>query len=92
MKCISFIMPMLKCKFINHFSFMFSVRRSLVQSRENKGFPVCSVVRNLPANAGEAEMGSIPGSGKIPWRRKWQPTPVFLPGGLQSMGSQKDQT
>ena len=26
----------------------------------------------------------------IPWRRKWQPTPVFLPGeshGLQSMGS-----
>ena len=34
---------------------------------------------------------------KIPWRRKWQPTPVFLPGefpwteelgGLQSMGSQ----
>ena len=33
--------------------------------------------------------------GKIPWRRAWQPTPVFLPGespwteepgGLQSMG------
>ena len=22
----------------------------------------------------------IPGVGKIPWRRKWQPTPVFLPG------------
>ena len=22
----------------------------------------------------------IPGSGMIPWRRKWQPTPVFLPG------------
>ena len=21
-----------------------------------------------------------PSSGKIPWRRKWQPTPVFLPG------------
>ena len=21
-----------------------------------------------------------------PWRREWQPTPVFLPGGLQSMG------
>ena len=36
--------------------------------------------------------------GKIPWRRKWQPTPVFLPGespqtedpgGLQSMGSHR---
>ena len=25
-------------------------------------------------------MGSIPGSGEIPWRRKWQPTPVLLPG------------
>jgi len=33
-------------------------------------------------NAGDR--GSIPGAnpwiGKIPWRRKWQPTPVFLPG------------
>ena len=37
--------------------------------------------------------------GRIPWRRKWPPTPVFLlgeshgqteePGGLQSMGSQR---
>ena len=24
--------------------------------------------------------GSIPGSGKISWIRKWPPTPVFLPG------------
>ena len=23
---------------------------------------------------------SIPEVGKIPWSRKWQPTPVFLPG------------
>ena len=38
---------------------------------------------------------------KIPWRRKWQPTPVFLPGkshvltslvGYSSVGSQKSQT
>ena len=37
-----------------------------------------------------------PWVGKIPWRRKWQPTPVFLPGkshgqrtgGIQSMGLQ----
>ena len=36
--------------------------------------------------------------GKIPWRKKWQPTPVLLPGkipwaeepgGLQSVGSQR---
>ena len=26
------------------------------------------------------DMGSIPGLGRSPWRRKWQPTPVFLPG------------
>ena len=24
--------------------------------------------------------GSILGLGRFPWRRKWQPTPVFLPG------------
>jgi len=24
--------------------------------------------------------------GKIPWRRKWQPTPVFLPGKSQDRG------
>ena len=28
-------------------------------------------------NAGDP--GSNPWTGKIPWRRKWQPTPVFLP-------------
>ena len=32
-------------------------------------------------NAGAAgDASSIPASGKIPWRRAWQPTPVFLPG------------
>ena len=40
--------------------------------------------------------GIDPRVGKIPWRRKWQPTPAFLPGEshgqLQSMGSQKIQT
>ena len=39
------------------------------------------VVKNLPANAGDTrDLGSILGVGKIPWRRTWQPTPVFLPG------------
>ena len=31
------------------------------------------MVKNPPANAEDA--GSIPGFGKIPWRKKWQPTP-----------------
>ena len=41
------------------------------------GFPGSSVVKNPPANAGDP--GSIPGSGRFPWRRVRQPTPVFLP-------------
>ena len=28
----------------------------------------------------EGDLGSIPGSGKFPWRRKWRSTPVLLPG------------
>ena len=41
---------------------------------------VVLVVKNLPANAGDIRnIGSIPRVRKIPWRRAWQPTPVFLP-------------
>ena len=46
-----------------------------------KGFPDGSVVKNLLANTGDPrDADSIPGVRKIPWRREWQPTPVFLPG------------
>ena len=39
------------------------------------------MVKNPPANAGDiGDVGLIPGLGRSPWRRKWQPTPVFLPG------------
>ena len=41
------------------------------------GFPGDSAVKNPPANAGG--MCSISGLGRFPWRRKWQPTLVFLP-------------
>ena len=41
------------------------------------GFPCDLVVKNLPANAEDA--GSIPGW-EDPLEKKWQPTPVFLPG------------
>ena len=37
-----------------------------------------TVVKNLPANAGG--VGFDPWVRKIPWRRKWQLTPEFLPG------------
>ena len=35
------------------------------------------MVKNLPT---VLETWSEPWVGKIPWRREWQPTPVFLPG------------
>ena len=53
------------------------------------GFPVGLVVKNLPANAGDiGDASSIPVLGRsIPWRRKRQPTPVFLPGKSHEEGS-----
>ena len=43
-----------------------------------EGFPGGSAIKKPPANAGDVGLGS--GVGKITWRRKWQPTPVFLTG------------
>ena len=38
------------------------------------------VVKILPASAGDIrDRGLIPGSGRSPGRRTWQPTPVLLP-------------
>ena len=46
------------------------------------------MVKNPPDNARDAgDADSIPGSGKIPWSRKWQLTPVFLPGESQGQRS-----
>ena len=38
------------------------------------------MVNNPSANAGDTEIWVQSPFGKIPWRRKWQPTPVSLPG------------
>ena len=47
---------------------------------QQRGFPGGSVIKNPPANAGDTrDMGSSSGLGRSQ-RRKWQPTPVFLPG------------
>ena len=59
------------------------------------GFLVAQTIKNPPARE---RPGSERWVGKIPWRRAWQPTPVFLPGriswieepgGLQSMELQR---
>ena len=60
------------------------------------GFPWW--LRGKESTCKTEDPGSIHGLGKIPWRRAWQPTPVFLPGkshrqrSLQSVGSQLDMT
>ena len=51
------------------------------QIAKNAGLPWWLSNKESACNVGYAgDMGSIPGPGKIPWRRAWQPTPAFLPG------------
>ena len=56
----------------------------------------CSYLENLPYKAGDERPEFNPWIRKIPWSRKWQPTPAFLPrefhgqrSGLQPMGLQR---
>ena len=57
------------------------LRLNLRKVRKPAGFPGGSVLTKLPASAGATgDASSIPGLGRSPRRRKWQPTPVFLPG------------
>jgi len=42
---------------------------------------VPQLVKNPLANSGDSrDAGSILELGRFPWREKWQPTSVFLPG------------
>ena len=50
-----------------------------------KGFPGGSLVKNPPASGGDVKFN--PWSRKIPWKRKWQPTPLFLPGNPVDRGA-----
>ena len=45
---------------------------------------VAQMVKNVPAMQ---EIWDDPWVGKIPWRRKWQPIPVFLPGEVHGQRS-----
>ena len=67
------------------------------ERRDNYRFPTLlnsgpsgSVVKNLPARQEMRERCEFdPWVGKVPWRRKWQPTPVFL---LEELHGQKSLT
>ena len=65
------------------FDFVFIQREGhdldLVTENDSSASQVALVVKNLPANAGDMRPSFNPWVGKIPWRRAWQPTPVFLP-------------
>ena len=50
-----------------------------------RGFPGGSEVKASACNAGD--LGLIPGLGRFSWRRKCQPTPVFLPGDSHARGA-----
>ena len=44
------------------------------------GLPGDSATKNPPATQETWETQNQPRVGKITWRRKWQPTPLFSPG------------
>ena len=49
-----------------------------------QGFPGGLVVRN-PATVQETQVPTL--GQKIPWRRNWPSTPVFLPGEFHARGA-----
>ena len=60
----------------NNFSFIpFYLKNKIKTANKYVSFPGGSVVKNLPAKQ-ETWVRSL----KLPWRRAWQPTPVFLSG------------
>ena len=64
-------------------------RRAMSVSQDDRtvssidlGIPYAGLLQWLcceESTYGAGDAGSIPGWGRFPWRRKWQPTPVFLP-------------
>ena len=60
-----------------------SLLNNLLNSEEKiVVFPGGSVAKNPPANAGDT--GDV---SSTPWRREWQPTPVFLPENPMDRGA-----
>ena len=53
------------------------VAKSLTQLSD---FTFLSLIDDKESTCNAGDLGFRPCVGKIPWRRKWQPTPVFLPG------------
>ena len=52
---------------------------SILRHSSTPGFPCGASDQESTCNAGK-RFGFDPWTRKIPWRRAWQPTPVFMPG------------
>ena len=57
--------------------FVVTVLRFVLLLILNTGSPGSSAEKKSPAKAGDVEFDSW--VWKVPWRRTWQPTPIFLP-------------
>ena len=64
----------------SYFFFFFSLLVTFNKGYSTQGFLDGTVVKNTPAKQERQEIGFNPWSGKILWRRKWQPAPAFLSG------------
>jgi len=61
--------------------------KSLGSTPTGRASQVVLVVKNSPANTGDTgDADSVPGSGRSPWRRAGQHTPIFLPGESHGQG------
>ena len=81
---------------IHSFSFRYAVKRNANICSDKNSYmnihlylcvasQLALMVKNPPANAGDIKRHRFnPWVGEIPWRRKWQPTALFLPG--ESLG------
>ena len=76
---------MYNCTYLMLFSFFRILKYKHVSIF--RGFPGGSMIKNLLTMQ---ERRLDPCVAKIPWRRKWQPTPVFLPGGSHGHRSLAD--
>ena len=71
-----------------HFHAPAETKNSLQGNIWNASFSDGSAGKEFTCKVGDpGDMGSIPWLGRFPWRRKWQPTPVFLPEKSHGQGN-----
>ena len=77
------------CLFFNFLPIQVTAEHSVELSRgpSSMGFSGGTVIRICPPMQELKRLGFVPWIGKIPWSRKWQPTPVLLSGKLHGQRS-----